>query len=227
MSFCTNCGAQMPEGAKFCTNCGAPARQSEAQTRSMPQSEYVPPQPQQTYARQPAYTAPQQSYAPPQQPYTPPPQGYYAPPQGGYYAPQPGYHYAPAAQLRTNRGLLKFILLSIITLGIYGIVVMSHISTDINVIATRYDGKKTMHYCLVLFIFSWLTLGIVPLVWSHRLCKRIGAELARRGIDYSFGAGTFWGWGFFGILIIVGPFIYGHKLFKSMNLLCADYNARG
>ena len=51
---------------------------------------------------------------------------------------------------------------------------MSNISTDINTIASRYDGKKTMHYCLVLFIFSWLTLGIVPLVWNHKISDRIG-----------------------------------------------------
>ena len=133
----------------------------------------------------------------------------------------------PAVQLKTNRGLLKFILLSIITLGIYGIVVMSEISTDINTIASRYDGKKTMHYCLVLFVFSWLTLGIVPLVWSHRLSHRIGAELSRRGIAYKFGAGTLWGWGKLGMLNLVGPFVYTHKLLQSMNLLCADFNQRG
>ncbi len=130
-------------------------------------------------------------------------------------------------QLKTNRSLLKFILLSLITFGIYGIVVMSNVSSDINTIASRYDGKKTMHYCLVLFIFSWLTLGIVPLVWGHRLANRIGAELRRRGINYQFGAGTFWGWGILGTFIIVGPFIYSHKLLKSMNLLSADYNVNG
>lgn len=133
----------------------------------------------------------------------------------------------PLIQLNTNRSLLKFILLSLITFGIYGIVVMSKISTDINTIASKYDGKSTMHYCLVLFIFAGLTLGIVPLVWSHRISARIGNELVRRGIDYSFGAGTYWGWGFFGTLIIVGPLIYLHKLFKSMNLLSENYNVNG
>ncbi len=133
----------------------------------------------------------------------------------------------PVIQLKTNRGLLKFILLSIITLGIYGIVVMSNVSTDINTIASKYDGKKTMHYCLVLFVFTWLTMGIVPLVWSHKLCARIGSELNRRAINYRFGAGSFWGWGFFGVIILVGPFIYIHKLLKSMNLLAADFNQKG
>lgn len=134
---------------------------------------------------------------------------------------------APVGQLKTNRGLLKFILLSLITFGIYGLVVLSNISSDINTIASRYDGKKTMHYCLVLFIFSWLTLGIVPIVWYHKLSKRIGGELRRRGINYSFGAGTYWGWDFFGVLILVGPFVYYHKLMKAMNLLATDYNRRG
>ena len=138
-----------------------------------------------------------------------------------------GAQQRPGIPLKTNRSLLKFILLSLITFGIYGIVVMSAISTDINTIASRHDGKKTMHYCLVLFLFSWLTLGIVPLVWSHRISSRIGSELIRRGIAYRFGAGTFWGWGVLGMLILVGPFVYTHKLLQSMNLLSADYNQRG
>jgi len=133
----------------------------------------------------------------------------------------------PAVQLKTNRGLVKFILLSMITFGIYGLVVMSSVSTDINTIASRYDGKKTMHFCLMLFLFSWLTFGIVPLVWYHRISNRIGNELTRRGIDYSFGAGTYWLWGILGSFIMVGPFIYIHKLLKSMNLLAENYNVRG
>lgn len=140
---------------------------------------------------------------------------------------RPAANPAPAAQLKTNRSLLKFILLSIITLGIYSIVVMSEISSDINTIAGRYDGKKTMHYCLVFFVFSWLTFGILPIIWYHKLSNRIGNELNRRGIPYSFSAATLWLWGVLGSLIIVGPFIYTHKLLKSMNLLAADYNVKG
>ena len=135
---------------------------------------------------------------------------------------------APAIHLKTNRGWLKFILLTIITCGIYAIVFYSKISTDINLIASRYDGKKTMHYCLLTFVIAPITLGIGGIVWCHKISARIGNELARRGIAYSFGAGTFWGWNVLGSLLFgVGPFIYLHKLCKSMNLLCGDYNARG
>jgi hypothetical protein len=84
-----------------------------------------------------------------------------------------------------------------------------------------------MHYALVTFIFSWLTLGIVPLVWSHKISGRIGRELVRRNIRYGFGARTFWLWNVLGSLIIVGPYIYTHKLMSAMNRLARDYNARG
>ena len=91
---------------------------------------------------------------------------------------------------RTNRGLLKFLLLSLITFGIYGIVVMTHISMEIDTIASPRDHKNTMNY-----------------------------------LGYEFGAGDFWGWGVLGSLILIGPFVFLHKLLKSMNLINESYNA--
>ncbi len=134
---------------------------------------------------------------------------------------------APVGQLKTNKSLLKLILLSIITLGIYAIVVMSSVSNDVNIIASRYDGKKTMHYCLLFFLVGPITLGIADLVWNHRIANRIGGELKRRGVGYSLGAKDFWLWGILGTLIVVGPFVYTHKLLKGCNLMCADYNQKG
>lgn len=132
-----------------------------------------------------------------------------------------------AIRLNTNRSLIKYILLSLITFGIYGLVVMSSISEDINTIASRYDNKKTMHYCLIVFLFSWLTLGIAVLVWYHRISDRVGDELKRRGINYPISSTTFWGWYILGTLIIIGPFVYYHKLFTGMNYLCESFNQNG
>lgn len=133
----------------------------------------------------------------------------------------------PVEPLRTDRGLAKYYFLSLITLGIYGLVVNCHIGNEINQIASQHDGKNTMHFALIAFIFSWLTLGIVPLVWYHRICDRIGNELYRRNINYEFDSLTFWGWNILGSFILVGPFIFIHKWMKAMNLLNADYNERG
>ena len=134
---------------------------------------------------------------------------------------------APVAQLKTNRGLIKLILLSLITFGIYPLVLWSSVSNDINTIATRYDGKKTTHYLLMAFVFSWLTFGISPIVWNHKISARIGNELKRRGINYSFGAGSFWGWCVLGSLIGIGPLVYTHKQLKAMNKLSEHYNVYG
>ena len=134
---------------------------------------------------------------------------------------------APVGQLKTNKGLLKTILLSLITLGIYPLVVMSAVSNDINIVASRYDGKKTMHFCLLLFIVAPITLGIAGIVWYHRISNRIGNELRRRGIAYSFGAADFWLWNVLGSLIVIGPFVYLHKMFKATNLMNAHYNVNG
>ena len=120
----------------------------------------------------------------------------------------------------------KFFLLSLITLGIYGVVVLYHVSNEINQVASPRDGKKTMNYLWVFFLFSWLTLGIIPLIWYHKLSNRMGDELQARGINYEISAGTFWGWYVLGSLIFVGPFVYYSKFFKAMNLINADYNAK-
>ena len=133
----------------------------------------------------------------------------------------------PAIQFRMKRGLLKYLFLSLITFGIYGIVCFSHISEEINMVATRYDHRNTLHYCLVFFVLSWLTFGIYPLIWWSNLSSRMGYELQRRGIAYHFSAGTYWGWYFFGSLILIGPFVYLHKFFKAMNYINADFNQRG
>lgn len=140
-----------------------------------------------------------------------------------YYVPST----APVGQLKTNRGLLKYLLLSLVTLGIYSIVFYSSISGDINVIASRYDGKKTMHYALLFFLVAPFTLSIGYFVWYHRISNRIGGELRRRNIPCSFGASDFWLWNILGLLIAVGPLIYLYKLCRATNGLAEHYNRYG
>lgn len=134
---------------------------------------------------------------------------------------------APVGQRKTNRGLLKFLLLGLITFGIYDIVVMTESTNTVNLIADRYDGKKTMHYCLMFFLVGWITAGIAWFVWWHRISNRIGDELERRGHARNLSASDYWLWNVLGSLIIVGPFIYMYKFLHAMNELAEDYNQRG
>ena len=154
--------------------------------------------------------------------------------------------------LPADRDLLKMIILTPITLGIYPIVVYTKISKEINIVASKYDGKKTMNYIIVLLL-SVITLGIVPIIWLHRLCNRISNELNRRGIDYKFSAADFWLWAVgvsiitsiityvlrpfipsdywvwdvaCGLLSSVGYWIFVYKLLTSVNIMNADYNQK-
>lgn len=84
-----------------------------------------------------------------------------------------------------------------------------------------------MHYCLLFFVVNPLTLGIGYFVWNHKLCNRIGDEMARRGLEQSISAKTFWGWNVLGILLLVGPFVYIAKVADAMNALASHYNREG
>lgn len=134
--------------------------------------------------------------------------------------------YLPRLKLPTARGLGKMIFLGILTLGIYPVVIWSRIVTELNIAASRYDGERTMPY-FAMVMLSPFTLGIYAFVWMHKFCRRIGEELQRRGLNYKFGPSTFWLWNILGSLIVVGPFIFLHKLMKSMNKINADFNTNG
>lgn len=132
----------------------------------------------------------------------------------------------PEIRLPEERGLGKMVFLGILTLGIYPTVIWSRLVTELNLAGSRYDGRRTMPYFAMLLLVP-LTLGIYGFVWMNGLCRRIGGELSRRELEYRFGPRDFWLWNVLGLLILIGPFVFLHKLMKAMNLINADYNLYG
>lgn len=128
-------------------------------------------------------------------------------------------------KLSTSRGLLKFIFFSLITFYIYGIVILTKITNEVNKVASPHDHRHSMHFCLLFFLIGPITLGIGTLVWWNNICGRIGNELYRRGSSVSLSAGTYWGWCILGSLLFgIGPFIFYYKFFKASNALNDSYN---
>lgn len=202
---CVHCGQVIRAEAKFCGHCGGEQIKLPEPAVEEPvvvQEPVVGEVPAELAAEEPVVAAPVEPvpvFVP-----TPPPAPVQEPvyrynPEPVYRQPnvvQPAYQMPmmrPAFQLPTERALWKMILLSILTLGIYPMVIWSKISMEINVVASRQDGKWTMHFLWMCFLAP-LTLGIYPFVWIHELCNRIGEELQRRRIDYQFSAATFWLW---------------------------------
>ena len=128
-----------------------------------------------------------------------------------------------APKLSTDRNMWKLMILNILTLGLYSIVFFIPFSFDIDKVAPKRDGTRTMNFVFAYFV-SLFTFTVVIDVWHYHIAQRVEEALSERKINYDFGTQDFWGWFFFGSLILVGPFVYFHKLCKTMNLLCADYN---
>ena len=125
-------------------------------------------------------------------------------------------------RLPINKNIYKTIGLSVLTLGIYSVYVMASVSRNINKAAP--DKKRTMNYCLVCFLLVPVTLGIATLVWKYRLTKKLDKELTDRNIDYIFTKGDFWLWNILGVIVLVGPIVFTHKILKATNLINKDYN---
>ena len=152
------------------------------------------------------------------------PQAGYVPPQGGYIPPQqPVYGGRSIEEVSFG----KLFGLSIITCGIYSLIYYAKRADDINYLTARYQ-KPLMNFWLVYLLLSGITCGILPLVWMHQFCNRIGEEANRRGINTgNFSASTFWIWCVLLSFIGVGPIIFIYKLTEVTNALARDYNARG
>ncbi len=235
---CPYCGKEVTPGSRFCLYCGT-LQKPEYIFKEIPEIPVIPAQPetpivaaeqefpvipkQPVITEQPAASAEQEFPVIPKQPViTERP----AAPEPKPVAVKPKPREVNKLRLPTKRSLAKMFFLGILTLGIYPVVIWSRIVTEVNIAASRHDGRRTMPY-FAMVLLSPVTLGILPLVWTHNFCCRVGDELDYRRIKYTFGPRTFWLWGVLGSLILVGPFIYTHKLMKAMNLINEDFNCRG
>ena len=130
-------------------------------------------------------------------------------------------------KMKTDRSLLKLILLSLISFGIYGLWFLHDVSKDINDIC-KEDGRQTAGL-LQYIIFTVLTLGIYAYVWYYRLAGRIENYCHRHDIPTDLSAKTI------AVIFVVGVlaasmggslimlFAY-YIIIKNLNVICARYN---
>jgi hypothetical protein len=121
-----------------------------------------------------------------------------------------------------KRGLASYILLSLITGGIYGWWRIHVLARDMNLMCAE-DGKKTRGFLAFLF-FGLITLGIYDFVWLYAVGDRLQDNAKRYGLAFKEGGGTVLLWFLAGSLIVVGPFVGMHIIFKNTNALADEYN---
>jgi hypothetical protein len=123
-----------------------------------------------------------------------------------------------------KRGLAGLIILSIITLGIYGLYWIHKLAKDVNAICEG-DGKKTGGL-LKYLLLGLITFGIYDLVWLYMLGDRLQDNGPKYNLTLKESGGAVLLWYILGSFIIIGPFIALHIIIKNTNALADGYNKK-
>ncbi len=161
----------------------------------------VQPQPQQQYAGQQQYTG-QQQYA--QQP-APAPMGY--------------------TPIKTDRGVIGWLLLSIVTCGIYSYYFLYCLARDINVMC-QDDGDSTPGLAAFILL-SFVTCGFYALYWYYKIGNRLQANAPRYGLMFQENGTTVLMWQIVGALLCgLGSIFAMNIIIKNTNAMATAYNVR-
>lgn len=172
--------------------------------------------------------------------------GYQAPPTGGqagYQAPPaggtaPGYGVPPMGGMgygmpttppqgrvakKTDRSIWIYILLSLVTCGIYPYFFIHSLANDVNDLCEG-DGESTSGILAFIFL-GFITCGIYRIIWWYKLANRLQANGHRYNVPIQENGTTYVMWVLFGsLLCFIGPFIALNFVIKNTNKLCVVYN---
>lgn len=126
-------------------------------------------------------------------------------------------------RIQTDRALLKYILLTIVTCGIYSYYFIYKLAEDVNEMC-KEDGQKTGG--LVAFIvLSYVTCGIYALYWYYQIANRLQANAPKYGLSFQESGTTILLWYVIGAVVCgIGPFVAMHFIIKNTNAMAAAYN---
>ncbi len=206
--FCRKCGHEMADNARFCPNCGERtssvqdlrnAAQDAANAAENSLGSAIN-EVRDTFNGRDNVGGPNQNG------------------NGAYVVNEP-------QRLTEDRSLLIYILLSIVTCGIYSLYFVYKMAHDVN-IACAGDDENTSG--LVAYILlSIVTCGIYCFYWQYKIGNRLASNASNYGMHFQENGTTILMWDLFGALLcFVGPYIAMHILIKNTNAICAAYNRR-
>ena len=123
-----------------------------------------------------------------------------------------------------QRSLVTYILLTIVTCGIYSIYFWYKYAEDMNKVCEG-DGETTTNYIVVLLL-NVVTCGIYSFFWYFKLGNRLQTNAPRYSQNFQENGTTILMWMIFGSLLCgVGSFYAMYILIKNMNSIANVYNA--
>ncbi len=224
--FCSNCGAQIEDGAKYCPNCGSPVDSGEVKgfvysepgvgadagnaMGNQDNGGSFGGQANGGFSGGQAndgFSGGQGN------------DGFSGGQATGFTYNQP-YNIMP---LKTDRSLLIFVLLSIVTCGIYWYIFFYELVKDINT-ACEGDGDETPGL-LMFVLLSIVTCGIYSFYWYYKVGNRLALNCGRYGFSVSENGVTVLLWMLLGQFVCcIGPFIAWNIIISHTNMICTGYN---
>lgn len=196
--FCPTCGSPISDDAKFCPVCGSAV--GAASAAAAPQ-----PQPAPAQAIQPA---PQ-----PQQQYT------------GQYAQQSASTPMGYDPIKADRSLIGWLLLSLVTCGIYSFYFLYCLARDVNTLC-QDDGDYTPGLAEFILL-SFVTCGFYAYYWYYKIGNRLQTNALRYGLVFQENGTTVLLWQIFGALLCgLGPIFAMNIVINNTNAMATAYNTR-
>ena len=127
--------------------------------------------------------------------------------------------------IKTDRSLLMYILLNIVTCGIYGYYFVYKLAEDMNVMC-KEDGEKTGGL-ITYIVLSFITCSIYQVYWLYKIANRLNNNAPKYGLQFKENGMTVILWYLVGILLCgIGPFVAMYFIIKNTNALAAAYNQK-
>ncbi len=244
--FCSECGNPLNDDQRFCPKCGTPVEGNgqpadagvgaggSAQAMSadigagntanhaagrQEAAGYQTPPPGDAAG----YQTPPGDAAGYQTPPTGGMPGYGVPPMGGAAYGMPTGPARGTVAKKTDRSIWIYILLSLVTCGIYPYFFIHKLAEDVNDICAG-DGEDTSGI-LTFILLGFITCGIYRIIWWYKLANRLQANGLRYNVTIQENGTTYVMWVLFGsLLCFIGPFIALNFVIRNTNKLCAVYN---
>ena len=122
-----------------------------------------------------------------------------------------------------KRSIPLVVLLSLITFGIYPLVLLCKAGEEVNRICDG-DGKNNMFYLLA-WLLGIVTLGIYPLIWCSKAMNRLQDNSYRYGpvAKPQYSGGSFLLWFLLGAIIGIGPIVAFCLFVEDINAFADVY----
>lgn len=131
----------------------------------------------------------------------------------------------PTRRLNDERSIVKFIIFSTITFGIYDIWYFYHLINDIHILF--YDEDEPLPKYPKYLLYSIFTLGFYNMYYWLKVAEKMRIEARKRKLDIEVSSGLILISHILSYILSGLPGLCAYAIiFKALNIIAEDYNKK-